>query len=320
MKEGLLERIGRQLEAGALDALTRGLQPTDLQSLLLEVYRRRVGALTPADVLRQYREHRFVRPAGVSPLALRRVELAAFELLQGRFEAIEPSPLSPLGCASVLGPVDQNNVVSTVRNTDVASDPTNLMALECALRRRVLLQQGQPAEPVRLCASQRLVRVQPTNDPNSFPHFQIFALCSAGRGAAFEREAFAEHAGFYASLAAALSRQGYRFGPLELEIVQYDAAAERLARELGEQAAGLDMQITHLQRFDQTYYRGVGFHIYALDVDGNRIFLADGGPTDWTQQLLGDRRERLMISAIGTERLIHCFDRRSENSGMRRDG
>ncbi len=310
MKQGLLERIGRQLEAGALDALTRDLQPTDLQSLLLEVYRRRVGALTPADVLRQYREHRFVRPAGVSPLALRRVELAAYELLHGRFEAIEPSPLSPLGCASVLGPVDQNNVVSTVRNTDVASDPTNLMALECALRRRALLQQGKPGEPVRLCASQRLVRAQPTNDPNSFPHFQIFALCSAGRGAAFEQAAFMEHAGFYAALASALAQQGYRFGALELEIVQYDAAAGPSAHLMGQQAKNLGMEITHLQRFDQTYYRGVGFHIYARDSAGERIFLADGGPTDWTQQLLGDRRERLMISAIGTERLIHCFAER----------
>lgn len=310
MKEGLLERIGRQLDAGALDALIQGLQPTDLQSLLLEVYRRRTTALTPADVLRQYREHRFVRPAGISPVALRRLELTAYELLQGRFEAIELSPLAPLGCASVLGPVDQNNVVSTVRNTDVASDPTNLMALECALRRRAQLRQGDTIEPMRLCASQRLVRAQPTDNPNSFPHFQLFALCSAGRGSAFEQDAFMEHAGFYAALTAALAQQGYRFGALELEIVQYDAAAERLARQLGEQAECPDMEIIHLQRFGQSYYRSVGFHMYARDGQGERIFLADGGFTDWTQQLLGDRRERLMISAIGTERLIHCFAQR----------
>lgn len=309
MMQGLMERIGRELDAGALDALTRGLQPTDLQSLLLEVYRRRAAALTPADVLRQYRQHRFVRPAAISPVALRQVELVAFGLLQGRFDAIEPSPLAPLGCASALAPVDQNNVVTTVRNTDVASDPTNLMALECALR-RLAQRKADIDEPVQLCAAQRLVRAQPNDDPNSFPHFQIFALCSSGRGAAFGQQAFCEHARFYLELVRALSTQGYRFGALELEILQYDAAAERQAGEWGALLAQEGVAVTHTQCLGKSYYRGVGFHFYAADAQGERIFLADGGFTDWTAKLLGDRRERLMISGMGTERLIHCFAER----------
>lgn len=304
--QGLMERIGRELDAGALDALTQALQPTDLQSLMMEVYRQRAAALTPADVLRQYRQHRFVRPAAVSPVALRQVELTAFGLLQGRFDAIEPSPLAPLGCASALAPVDQNNVVTTVRNTDVASDPTNLMALECALRRMAQRKTGMD-QPVRLCAAQRLVRAQPTNDPNSFPHFQLFALCSAGRGADFEQQAFCEHARFYMELVRVLSGQSYRFGTLELEILQYEDTAQRQAREFAEMLAGEGVAVTHTQRFGKGYYRGVGFHFYAVDEQAERIFLADGGFTDWTAKLLGDRRERLMISGMGTERLIHCF-------------
>jgi hypothetical protein len=31
--------------------------------------------------------------------------------------------------------------------------------------------------------------------------------------------------------------------------------------------------------------------------------VADGGTTDWTQRLLSDRKERLLVSAIGTEML-----------------
>jgi hypothetical protein len=31
--------------------------------------------------------------------------------------------------------------------------------------------------------------------------------------------------------------------------------------------------------------------------------LADGGTTDWTQRLLSDRKERLLVSGIGTEML-----------------
>lgn len=311
MKQGFLERIGRQLEDGALDALIHDLQPSDLQSLLMEIYRRRAAALTPADVLRQYRQHRFTRPAAISPVALRQVELTAFGLLQGRFEAIEPSPLAPLGCASALAPVDQNNIVTTVRNTDVASDPTNLMALECALRRMAQRKAGED-QPVRLCAAQRLVRAQPTSDPNSFPHFQIFALCSSGRGAAFGQQAFCEHARFYMELIRALSRQGYAFGPLELEILQYEDTAQRQARQLGELLAAEGIAVFHTQRFGKSYYQSVGFHLYAADGQGERVFLADGGFTDWTAKLLGDRRERLMISGVGTERLIHCFRERGQ--------
>jgi hypothetical protein len=36
--------------------------------------------------------------------------------------------------------------------------------------------------------------------------------------------------------------------------------------------------------------------------------LVDGGSTDWTQQLLGNRKERLLISGLGLERLAGALD------------
>ena len=35
---------------------------------------------------------------------------------------------------------------------------------------------------------------------------------------------------------------------------------------------------------------------------GDEIELGDGGFTDWTQTLLGDTKECLLVSGIGTER------------------
>jgi hypothetical protein len=35
--------------------------------------------------------------------------------------------------------------------------------------------------------------------------------------------------------------------------------------------------------------------------------LVDGGFTNWTQQLLSNQKERLLISGIGTERLCSVF-------------
>ncbi|MDQ5937177.1 MAG: hypothetical protein QG574_4536, partial [Cyanobacteriota bacterium erpe_2018_sw_21hr_WHONDRS-SW48-000092_B_bin.40] len=43
--------------------------------------------------------------------------------------------------------------------------------------------------------------------------------------------------------------------------------------------------------------------------------LADGGFVDWTQLLLGDTKERLMTSAIGTELICRLFQKPSQPGG-----
>ena len=59
----ILERIQR--EAGVpelIDVLIERLNPTDLQSLLLEVYWRRALEVKPSQLLERYERDRFVRP------------------------------------------------------------------------------------------------------------------------------------------------------------------------------------------------------------------------------------------------------------------
>jgi hypothetical protein len=48
---------------------------------------------------------------------------------------------------------------------------------------------------------------------------------------------------------------------------------------------------------------------------GDSFMLADGGFTDWTQLLLGDSKERLMTSAIGTELICRLFRKQSQAGG-----
>ena len=49
------------------------------------------------------------------------------------------------------------------------------------------------------------------------------------------------------------------------------------------------------------------FQIHARDPSGQDYLLVDGGATDWTQQLLNNRKERLMTSGLGSERLCARF-------------
>ena len=166
-----------------LDILVNRLKPTDLQSLLMEVYSRRIEKLTAADLLHQYQQNRFCAkwqlPARLNKWLLSRWP---FRYYQQPFKAVELSPVAPLGANAVVATVDPRNAVATIRNTEVCSDNTNVMALACAVQRRQYLKADHKSiEQIHLASAHRLLRPQLFDFPGAFPHFKVFALCSAGR-------------------------------------------------------------------------------------------------------------------------------------------
>ena len=50
------------------------------------------------------------------------------------------------------------------------------------------------------------------------------------------------------------------------------------------------------------YYTGLCFKVQAA-FGGPELEVGDGGFTDWTAQLLGSRKERLLISGYGIDRI-----------------
>lgn len=264
MSEEILERIERELGVpGLADMLGGRLAPTDLQSFLLAVARRRAAGTTPADVLRRYAADRFVRPADGEPDRIDLLVRTALEQLPPSYARLELSPVCPLGTSSVIGGISQDWVVTTVRGSEVVSDPTNVLALECALRRR-----SDRSLPVRLCARHRVLRGQQFEDPFA-QHFELLALCTAGR-AGSEEELVAEHVDFYR-----------RF----LEVLDVGAV------------------LLDFEPRKPAYYSGATF---AVSVAGTEVI--EGGLVDWTQTLLGDRKERLVISGIGIELLARIIE------------
>src|SRR5688572_24166709 len=90
------------------------LAGSELQSLLLEVMRKRAQTRTPHEVLAQYRRDRFVRPAEIDQRIS--VELDHHLLAAATdFAAIELSPVTPLGTCSTVAPTDQHRVLSALR-------------------------------------------------------------------------------------------------------------------------------------------------------------------------------------------------------------
>jgi hypothetical protein len=154
------------------------------------------------------------------------VEAGAYEAAR-EFEAVELSPAQPFGSHSVLGGIDQNNVLTTIRNAEVAGDPTTALAVEAALRRR------RSAGTMRLCAAQRVVRLQPFDVPGFSPHFKLFGLVSAGRDAGrndFECASLREHLSVYLRLFRLLNGQGYHLGEPLVEVTDHRLTALSLQR------------------------------------------------------------------------------------------
>ena len=317
MKEKIIERILRTARVpDLLEVLTQRLSQSDLQSLLLEVYRKRARALTPRHLLQHYEENRFVQPAAVNPKQLLDFDRLAYSVLPSSFELLELSPVCPLGTNSIVTPVDQDKAVTTIRNTEVCSDSTNVLALECARRRRASYRgKGHPEGDMKLCASHRLLRPHLPDDPASFPHFRIFSLCTAGRDVGsyrFEVTALREHLDFYVRLLQSARQAGFKLEAVWTSITVFDETRQDVLKaevldELSRSYSNVEFMFNQDRESGQGYYSGVRFQMYARDKAGTDYFIVDGGFTDWTQQLLSNRKERLLISGIGSERFVSCF-------------
>src|SRR5438067_3557863 len=167
------------LPPAAYDALTRGMAPSRLWSLLLEVMEARAADRGHAALREQWDRDRFVQPAITDQRTLIEIDRHLLDAAFA-FEAIELSPAAPLGVCSLMGRTSQNKVLSALRGTEVVSDPTNVLALECARRLRRL--RDDAARTVRLATCHRCVRAQEIpKRPGHAAHFRLFCLATAGR-------------------------------------------------------------------------------------------------------------------------------------------
>lgn len=309
----ILERIVRELgQPGLVASLAERLSASDLNSLLMEVFRLRAARVEPPQVLARYRGDRFTRPSFADPRVLTRLSALAFDCLPGGAEAIELSPVAPMGCHAALAPVDQNNVLTTTRSSEVLADPTNLMALECALRRaRRLADDPRDATPITLACSERVMRTQFGDAPGRTVHFRLFALVTAGRdrgGLDFELEALRLQLSILLDLIDRLPEIGLpRLRP-QVRVSDFTSRlGERLQAEVHAPLRKAHPEAS-IEAFDERqrargYYEAIAFEIDVPGADGSSWNLADGGFTDWTRKLLSNQKERLLIGGLGLERL-----------------
>ena len=288
------------LQEAAYAALAKGLAASELWSLLLGVAEQRAAQRSAALVLQQWEKDRFVCPAYVDQRTLNQLDshlLAA----ASAFEALELSPLAPLGSCSAIALASQNKIVSTVRGTEVVSDPTNLLALESARRLR------NNGQTVKLTTNHRCVRAQAVPKLAGFAaHFRLFCITSAGherKDQAFLFESLTEHIQTHIGALNRLEQHGYAFPDRILKIL---ATPER--KGLGERiAGGVNGTPVVFEKLAHDYYDGLRFMISARAVSGEHMPLIDGGAFDWLRKLASNNKLVFVASALGSQLAAYLY-------------
>ncbi|MEO6469218.1 MAG: hypothetical protein ABIP21_08960 [Acidimicrobiia bacterium] len=279
-----------------VDVLATKVSGADLTSFLLEVTRRRAEQLSPADIMRRARTDPLVEPGVVDARVLHRVIGAVIDTIPRGFDVVELAPVVPLGTHSSVATVHQHKVVSTIRNTEVAADPTNALAVLAALR-------GPKREPIRLAAVQRILRAQPFGDQGQ-QHFSVLGLVTAGRDRgdlAFETDALVEQLHVLRSAIGTVTNATVQIRLTDLADGRAAALVQGAAESFADDADTLVTSDPD-RPTGRGYYRDLCFKIVATTTD-REVEIGDGGFTDWTAQLLNDRKARLLTSGLGLDRL-----------------
>ncbi len=324
MKDKIIEKIISK--AGIphlLDLLSEDLSPSEWQSLLLAVAARRAAKRSPAQVLEQYKTSRFVHPVrGLEKTQFHSFEQWAMEQLPAEFENLMLSPVAPLASCSSVATVHQNKVLGAHRNLEVVADATNVLALEASLRRKALLA-GNPKsrEEVHLATSHRHVRAQALAMEGFTSHFQIQCMVSAGRDEGnwrFEEKALGLHLAYYLRV---LTAGPFKVNQEQLEVAltvlseSFQPIVKGISNQLQVTFPRVKIRLAPERETGRNYYKVCSFYIYTHLESGQSIPFCDGGFTDWTQQFLVNRKERLMSSGFGSElwlRLVKKADNSAE--------
>lgn len=299
--EKILQRINRP---DLLRVLSEELTPSELNSLLLEVFDRQTDRLSGPELLHQYQQNRFVKPATVDFMALRTLEtrfLHLFETFQ--FPPVELSPVAPLGSCSVVASADQKKILSALRGTEVLADATNALALHVAdLKKSGQWKPVLPTDQLRFSAVHRHVRTPPVAVAGHTQHFKIGCLVSSGRdtgGFQFECTSLAEH---MAVLTAALHGL-LKINKLRFKLIQRDSdgrLVQQVESHLRQLRNDLILETETAPGRPNPYYQGLQYKAI-ITLDGQDHELGDGGFVDWTQQLLQNKKERFLITGLGIE-------------------
>ena len=293
---------------GDMDLIEKllALPAPDFNSLMLKIFQSQARKATPVEMLKAYQSNRFSVPSELDPAAYHALEAELLSAAQKiDIKPVLLSPSAPFASSSVFGCVDQNNVVSALRGTEILSDPTNMLSIIIA--EQLKNKKADNTIPIHYCATARVLRAQTfPNTKRHFAHFGIFCIVSSGKDRGSydcEKELLVKQLTFYkqqlwknydSNLSIVLrKRRGYTDGDGFFALM-----AETVKNNLPDVSLSFDTEYG-----DNNYYKGINYNIL-MKRDGKIVEIGDGGFVDWIQSMTNNKKERCLISGIGIDRLL----------------
>jgi len=280
-----------------VEAVTSELSGTEFNTLLLSLFQARSRKIKKHELVHQMQKNRFCIPSPVDAIAFKELEIKWLKSARdSHFEILTLSPLAPIGTCSVVGKVAQNNIVSALRGTEVVSDITNVIALLIAQQWK----NKKRNDIIKYAATHRLVRAQALNNPAFSAHFGIFCMVTGDMDTGdyhFEIENIFDHLHVHLNL---LSKE-FKKEKLITKIYVYDN--EKLSKGIRDRSKPFEGNFkinVEDTKAEGDYYQSARFKIF-LEHKGMQVNLTDGGFVDWTQQLIPNKKHRLIISGSGLE-------------------
>lgn len=311
MTDIIAEKISEKIGVPNMVDLLSSLSGSDLSSLLIEVYQQRSVRLSAGSLLQQYQQNSFAQPADTDMLLTLERELEILRYLQQMgYHPLELSPVGQFGSCSVVGTVSQKKIISAIRHTEVMADATNALAIHMAGIRKA---NGFKSQILRYSTVHRHVRALYRRVEGHTPHFKVACMVAAGRDTgdySFELTTLKEQLLHIYQLLSNVFAVKKIYGRI---IAREGYKDDALLTRVGELSMGLPMKTTVTQSADENnYYKGVQFKVLIELDEGPEIEIADGGFTDWTQKLTGNRKERCLISGLGLSLLIKLCTRQAK--------
>lgn len=298
----MIDRIMRGIRGDDILGSLSTMSNADFNSFLIELYRMRSKNTTPRSLVKNLGNNPYVAPSKINPALYHLLE--ADLLSRSEQQGIMPillSPVAPFGSCSAFGCVNQNNVISAIRSSEVLADPTNMLALLIADRQK----RGELVGN-HFSTTARLVRTQRFVSKNSFAHFGLFAIVSIGEDSGSyqcEADMIVKQLTYYrglfnekynAKLSVTLQlRNGY---------TDPTGFLNHMEAVIHAQMPGVPVQFD-FENTDNNYYKGINYKIY-MHLNNETIEIGDSGFVDWMQAITGNKKMRCLISAISLDRLL----------------
>jgi len=349
----------------------------DIQPILIKVMRERVLKSKSTDLLREYESRMDLYGVSKTNSCLLHTLIEHFNrVVQNKYEVVELSPISPMGLNSLLTEISQDITLSSIRQSEVVSDPTTPLALHCAhLRKKMIPNKEKIGDPVHLATSTKVLRLQKFDQSKGYlQHFKLLGLCSGGRNGKdyfFGIKYLTDHISTWLDFVQSLQENGYCFENIQVKlsdvrlieaIIQhhkldrdkinlhsldddfdlFESFGIRLPKEIPKVDSISDKMIAQNGLFDFIknlrllednmiiflkakypnvtfsidlnrkaglgYYKDYCYHIFATNLEGREVQLADGGSTDWLTKLLSSEKEHMVTSGFGAELVHNLFN------------